>query len=191
MDLTEKMLNSKEVLSGKILHVYVDEVELPNGEKAEREIVRHPGGACVCAIDSEMNVTLVRQFRYAYGQTVLEVPAGKVEKGEEPYDAAMRELKEEAGLVAEELIPIGEMYPSVGYTDEIIYMYMAINVLPCEQQPDEDEFIELEKIFIGDAVDMAVKGEIKDAKTQLCLLKAYVVLDSLSRQFDEETGVQG
>ncbi|HBU12514.1 MAG TPA: ADP-ribose pyrophosphatase [Clostridiales bacterium] len=185
MDLTEKMLYSKKMFSGKLLQVYKDRVTLPNGEAATREIVRHPGGACVCAVDSDLNITFVRQFRYAYGMEVLELPAGKLENGEEPYYAAARELREEAGLVTDDMIPLGELYPSPGYTDEIIYMFLAFNPERCGQKLDTDEFVTLERIGVGDAVNMVLNGEIHDAKTQACVLKAYMLLEYLSSQEEE------
>ena len=182
MDLTEKLVDSKEVYDGRLIHVFEDTVELPNGKKTTREVVRHQGGACVCAIDQDLCVSFVRQYRYAYGMELLEVPAGKIEKGEDPFACAARELREEAGLVAEDMIPLGELYPSAGYTDEIISMYLAINAEQAEQRLDEDEFINVEKIYLGDALNMVLTGEIRDAKTQICLLKAYIVLDNLNRE---------
>ncbi len=182
MDLTEKMLKTEEVFDGKVIHVYNDEVRLPNGGTGTREVVRHSGGACVCAIDENMEIAFVRQFRYAYGMELLELPAGKLEKGEEPLYAAARELREEAGLAAEDLLALGEMYPSPGYTDEIIHMFLAVGAKPCDANPDEDEFLRIEKMYIGDALDMVFKGEIKDAKTQICLMKAYIMIQSLGEQ---------
>lgn len=182
MDLTEKMLSSEEIFDGKLLHVYRDEVELPDGGCSVREVVRHQGGACVCAIDGEMNVTFVSQYRYAYGAEVLELPAGKIEYGEEPFETAVRELREEAGLIAEDILPIGEMYPSPGYTDEIVYMYLALHARPCEQKLDDDEFVRVEKMYLGDAMNLVLKGDIKDAKTQICLLKSFLVLENLSNE---------
>ena len=188
MELTETLLESKEIFAGKLLHVYEDTVRLPNGQSSTREIVRHQGGACVCAIDEEMNVSFVRQFRFAYGMETLELPAGKIEKGEEAYSTAIRELKEEAGLMAEDILPMGEMLPSPGYTDEIVHLFLAINAQPCEQELDHDEFINVEKIYIGDALNMVLKGEIRDAKTQICLLKSFLVLENLGSQYTEEMG---
>ncbi len=186
MDLTEKLITSEEVFDGTLLHVYKDNVKLPNGSESVREIVRHQGGACVCAIDSNMNIALVRQFRYAYGMETLELPAGKIEKGEEAYDTALRELQEEAGLTAQDLLPIGEMFPSPGYTDEVVHLFLALHAQPCEQNLDEDEFVKVEKLYIGDALDMVLKGEIRDAKTQICLLKSFLVLENLSAQYVDE-----
>ncbi len=186
MDLTEKLLDSEEVFDGKLLHVYQDKVELPNGAESTREVVRHPGGACVCALDKDLNVAFVRQYRYAYGMDVLELPAGKIETGEEPFYTAARELREEAGLISDDFIPLGELYPSPGYTDEIIYMYLAMNSENCGQCLDMDEFIQLEKVYITDALNMVLNGDIKDAKSQACLLKAYMLLEYLSMQEEEE-----
>ncbi len=182
MDLTEKKIGSQKVFDGKLLQVFLDKVSLPNGNEGTREIVRHMGGACILAIDEELCVTFVRQFRYAYDKVLLEIPAGKLEKGEDPKKAAERELQEETGLVAKELISLGEMYPSSGYTDEVIYMYLALGAEQQEQNLDNDEFIEVEKMSLNDAVSKVLNGEIKDAKTQISLLKAYVMLDQLSKQ---------
>lgn len=185
MKLDEKTLEKNEVFAGRLIHVFNDVIELPNGDKSKREVVHHPGGATVCAIDKDMNVTLVRQYRYAYGKVILELPAGKLEPNEDPYAAAMRELREETGLVAGELLPLGTVYPSPGYTDEIIYLYLAINVKQEEQDLDHDEFVNVEKMQFGQAIQMVMQGEIPDAKTQVALLKSYLILDELNKKAAE------
>ncbi|MGI6153246.1 MAG: NUDIX domain-containing protein [Christensenellaceae bacterium] len=187
MDLTEIKQSSEEIFDGKIIHVVRDAVSLPNGDITYREIVRHPGGACILPLDEEMNVYFVRQFRYAYGQELLELPAGKLDDLEDPYKAAIREMKEEVGLMSDEVLFLGEMYSSPGFTDEVISLYLAINVKQTEQQPDDDEFIQVEKMYVGDAIQAAVNGDIKDAKTQLALLKTYLLLQNLEQQELEET----
>lgn len=186
MNLAEKLIKSHEVFSGRLLHVFDDEVELPNGNTSRREIVRHQGGACVCAIDKDLQVAFVRQFRYPYGRDVLEIPAGKVEVDEAPYACAMRELHEETGLVTEQLLPLGTMYPSPGYTDEIIYLFLAINVSQERQDLDPDEFVNVERIHLGTALEMVLRGEIPDGKTQVALLKAYIMLNYLSESAEAQ-----
>lgn len=181
MTLEEKTTKRNEVFGGHLIQVYNDEVELPNGDLTHREVVHHPGGASICAIDPDLNVYFVRQFRYPYAKPVLELPAGKLEKGEDPYEAAMRELHEETGLVAEELLPLGEVYPSPGYTDEVIYLYLAIHFDQDAPKPDKDEFLHLEKMPFTQAVNMVMKGELKDGKSQIAILKAYMVLDQLNQ----------
>lgn len=180
MRLDEKKIQENPIYNGRIISLYDDEVELPNGRHAHREVVRHPGGATVCAIDPELNVYFVRQYRYPYAKELLEIPAGKLEAGENPYDAAMRELHEEVGLVAEELYPLGEMYPTPGYTDEVIYIYLAIHFKQASQHLDPGEFINVVKMPLQEALDKVMKGELRDGKSQIAILKASLMLKQLS-----------
>jgi ADP-ribose pyrophosphatase len=176
MELKETAVNSEYKFNGRVINLRFDEVELPNGARSTREIVEHNGGVCVLAIDDDKSVTLVRQYRHPYHTTVLEVPAGKLEKGEDPLSAGKRELREEVGLIAADYTDIGRLYPSPGYTEEIIYMYLATNLTVTDTDPDDDEFLEIVKMPLADAVALVMDGTIKDAKTQAALLKAHLIL---------------
>lgn len=176
MDLTEKTLSSEKIFDGKILHIRRDTALLPNGQEAVREVVDHPGGVCVVALDDENRVLLVRQFRYPYMQLLREIPAGKLEYGEDPREAAIRELREETGATAGKFQSLGELYPSPGYCGEIIRMYLARDLRFGETHLDEDEFLNLERIPFGTLVEQVLSGEIKDAKTIAAALKAKLLL---------------
>ena len=142
-----------------------DTVELENGEKAMREIVAHPGGVCVAALTEENELLFVRQFRYPYKEVTLELPAGKLEKGQNPLENGKRELLEETGAVGSSYISLGQVYPSPGYTDEIIHLYIAHNVTKVPRHLDEDENIDIYYFSIDEVKEMIMKGQIKDAKT--------------------------
>lgn len=186
-DLKETTLSSEKIYEGAIIDVVKDTVRLPDGKTSIREVVRHPGGVSVCAVDHDLNVYFVRQFRYPFGEVLLELPAGKLDKdGEEPASAAARELKEETGLVASDLVSLGQIYSSVGFCDEVIHMYMAVNIEQQGQCLDEGEFVRVEKMPLATAVQMVLRGEIKDAKTVASLLKAYTILDQLQQQYEQQ-----
>ena len=172
MELFEKKLNSKQIFDGVVIKLFVDDIELPNGAKSHREIVRHPGAVCVIPITDEGEVIMVRQFRYPFGRPLLEIPAGKLEPGEDPYEAVKRELEEESGAVAGKIEHIGELYTTVAIFDEKIQVYLASELTFINSHPDEDEFLEVTKIPLDTLVDMVMNGEIKDAKTQIAILKA-------------------
>ena len=172
MELFEKKVSSKQIFDGKIVKLFVDEVELPNGQIATREIVRHPGAVCVVPLTDEGEVVMVRQFRYPFEEVLLEIPAGKLEIGEDPLEAVKRELEEESGAVAGKIEHIGELYTTVAIFDEKIQMYIATNLTFKDAHPDSDEFITSEKIPLSTLIDMVMRGEIKDSKTQIALLKA-------------------
>ena len=169
MNLQEKKLNSKTIYSGKIIRLEVDEVELPDGKTSYRECVRHSGGASVLLI-KDGKVLLVRQFRYLYGKPIYEIPAGKLNDGEDPQIAAARELEEETGFKAE-LSPLLDIYPTPGYTDEIIHVYFAEKFEVAAQKLDEDEFLNYCFIDIDTVLKMIESGEIQDAKTIIAVYK--------------------
>ena len=133
-------------MSGRVLHMFHDTVSLSDGTTSLREIVRHPGGVCVAALDSDNNLLFVRQFRYPYAEVVLELPAGKLEKGSTPLENGKRELLEETGAVGSSYISLGQVYPSPGYTDEIIHLYACRVSSQGESRPDAGEFLNVEKI---------------------------------------------
>ena len=176
MELTEKTISSEEIFSGRILHIRRDTVELPGGGRSFREVVDHPGGVCVLALDDENRVLLVRQFRYPYEKVLTELPAGKLEIGEDPEQAALRELREETGAVPGTFQSLGELYPSPGYCGEIIRMYLARDLTFGEAHLDEDEFLNLERVPFDQLVEQVLSGEIKDAKTIAAVLKGKLLL---------------
>lgn len=176
MELFEKRLSSRQIFDGVVVKLFVDEVELPDGTKSVREIVRHPGAVCVVPVTDNGEVIMVRQFRYAFNQVLLEIPAGKLEPGEDPLRAALRELEEESGVVASNVEYMGELYTTVAIFDERIHMYLATGLTYKDAHPDQGEFLEVEKIPLCRLVDMVMNGEIKDSKTQIAILKAHKII---------------
>lgn len=181
MTLYEKKLTSKQIFDGKVVKLFVDTVELPDGKEAVREIVRHPGAVCVIPVTNEGEVIMVKQYRYAFEQIMLEIPAGKLEPGEDPFEAVKRELEEESGVVAGNIEYMGEIFTTVAIFDEKIHAYLATDLVFNDSHPDEDEFLEVEKIPLTTLVDMVMNGEIKDSKTQICILKAHKLLSERSK----------
>lgn len=182
MELFEKKIDSKQIFDGKIVKLFVDTVELPNGQVATREVVRHPGAVCVLPITDDGEVIMVKQFRYPFSEVILEIPAGKLEIGEDPYEAVKRELEEESGAVAGKIEHIGELYTTVAILDEKIQIYLATDLTFIDSHPDEDEFLEVTKLPLSTLVDMVMNGEIKDAKTQIAILKAEKYLNERQKQ---------
>ncbi|MBR2132775.1 MAG: NUDIX hydrolase [Oscillospiraceae bacterium] len=177
MELKEKKLSGETVFDGKIMHVRCDTVLLPDGTLASREVVDHPGGVGVLALDNEKNVLVVSQYRYPYGRVLREIPAGKLEYGEDPEAAARRELREETGAVAGRFEWLGELYPTPGYCDEIVRMYLARDLTFGETDLDEGEFLNLERVPFDTLVEQVLHGEIRDAKTVAAVLKAKILLN--------------
>lgn len=178
MELTEKTLSSKNVFDGKILHITLDEIELPDGSRSKREVVNHPGGVAVAALDENNNLLFVRQFRYPYKEVVLELPAGKLEKGSTPLENGKRELIEETGAEGYSYISLGQLYPSPGYTSEIIHLYACRIQTVGDSRPDDGEFLNVEKIPLDKAVEMVLNNQIPDAKSQVAILKTAMLLKS-------------
>ena len=176
MDYTEKTVSSREIYNGRIIHVKEDTVRLPDGKLAGRELVMHHGGVGVIAVDEDKNVLTVTQYRKPYDEMVLEVPAGKLEPGEDPKRAGIRELQEETGYQAKNVEYIGKYYPTPGYCSEIISLYLATDLTFVGQNLDEGEFVEVKKIPLAALVEMVMNNEIFDAKTAIAILKADKML---------------
>ncbi|MBQ6400995.1 MAG: NUDIX hydrolase [Firmicutes bacterium] len=161
----EKRVNSRKIYEGTILNVRVDTVTAPKGH-AYREIVEHGGAAAAVALTEDERIVMVRQYRYACDRVVLEVPAGKIDPGEtDPEKVMIRELKEETGYTAKEIIPLGRINPSVGYSEEVIHLFLMRGITPGQQQLDEDEVIEVELMPFDEVYEMAASGQLEDAKT--------------------------
>ncbi len=161
----EKTMKSEKVYEGRILTLRVDTVELPNKKYSKREIIEHSGGAAIVPITDDGKVVLVKQYRKAVEDFLLEIPAGKLEYDEDPLECVTRELKEETGYKSENIEFLCEIYPSPGYTAEKIYIYLARNLIKGEQELDEGEYVEVEEIELDKFMDMVNSNEIIDAKT--------------------------
>lgn len=172
----EETIATQPIFDGRIIQVRVDTVRLENGEETKREVVHHSGGVSVLALTEDEQVYMVRQFRYPYQKMLLEIPAGKLNEGEDPLTCGKRELQEETGMIAEQYEDLGKVYPTVAYDDEIIHCYLATGLRPGAQQLDEDEFLDVEKISLRTLYEMVLNNEICDSKTQIMVLKAYARL---------------
>lgn len=170
MIFEEKTISSEYLYKGKIINLRRDEVEIVSGGKSYREIVEHKGGVGLGAITDDGKIVLVRQFRKPLERDILEIPAGKIEGNEDPMETAVRELKEETGYSAKDIQLIGKIYPSVGYTTELIYLFLCTGLSPGETEFDESESIEIEEYELKELYKMAVNGEIEDGKTLAMIL---------------------
>ena len=176
--MEEKTLSSKTLFDGKVIHLHLDDILLPDGKIGFREYCTHNGAVCVIPLDSDGNVICVRQYRYAIGKPLLEIPAGKLDSPEEnPDDAVRRELREETGASSEKITYLGLYYGSPALLNEKIYMYLAEDLSFGDSSPDEDEFLEVIRIPLKKMVDMVLSGEIEDGKTQSAVLRAQAILD--------------
>ena len=165
-------IGTKPVFRGRVVALSIDTVRLPNGNTCDLEIVRHPGAAAVVPVDADGSVILVRQYRHAAGGWLLEVPAGKLDGGEPPQACAVREVEEETGYRAGRLTPLGWIFTTPGFTDERIWLYLATELEPTRASPQPDEALEVERRPLAEAVELALSGEIRDAKSVCALLRA-------------------
>ena len=170
-DIDEQTIRQNLIYKGRIIDIYADDVRLPNGKEGKREYVSHRGGAAILPIDAEGNVYLVRQFRYPYREVILEIPAGKLEAGEDPAETAKRELEEETGYRCTELVPYGVLYPTPGYTNEHLYIYLASGLTKGTVHLDEDEFVNLVVLPFDTVYQMVLDNRIRDAKTSFAILR--------------------
>ena len=177
MDLTEKTIRREDKFQGRILSVHVDTVLLPNGNTSTREVVDHVDGVAVLPLDERNNVLTVTQYRYVFGRTLLEIPAGKLDPGEDPVTGALRELKEETGAVPDTFLPLGRIIPAPGCYGEVLHLFLAKGLHMEEQHLDPDEFLNVERIPFSEMVHRCLNGESEDAKTVAAVLKAKVQLD--------------
>ena len=175
----EKTLASNVVYDGRIIKVLRDDILLENGDKSIREIIEHPGAVGIVPIDENGDVILVRQYRYAVSEELLEVPAGKMEYGEDPLDCAVRELSEETGYEAGKMVHLGSFFPSVGVSREKLHMYLATELKKGEAHPDVDEFVDVVTMPFDEAVSKAVSGQFNDGKSIIGILQAAYYLKKL------------
>ncbi|MFN8528080.1 MAG: NUDIX hydrolase [Anaerolineae bacterium] len=169
--MDETILHTEEIYSGKVVHLAVLDVRLQNGKTGKRELIKHAGAVAIVALDEQQNVLLVRQYRIAAGRVLTEIPAGTLNPGEPPLLCAERELQEETGYKPGKLEALGGVFPAPGYTTEFIHLFMATDLTESRLQMDDDEFIEVDRIPLRDAITMIERGEIIDAKSVSGLLK--------------------
>ncbi|MBK5246212.1 MAG: NUDIX hydrolase [Peptostreptococcaceae bacterium] len=173
MTFKETTISSEYIYKGKIINLRKDHVEIVSGKTSFREIVEHNGGVGLVVLTEQGKMVLVRQFRKAVEKDILEIPAGKIENNEEPIAAAIRELKEETGYTARKMEFMGKIYPSVGYTTELIYLYLCTELTPGETDFDESEAIDIEEYNLEELYKMSLAGKIEDGKTLAAILLVY------------------
>ncbi len=176
MVFEEKTASSERVFEGHIINVRVDTVLMPDGKTAYRDIVDHPGGVGVLAVTEDNKIIMVKQFRKPIEKAIYEIPAGKLDGEEEPLVCGMRELEEETGMKAESFVPLGHMYPSPGFANEVTYLFLATGLYRGEIHPDEDEYLDIELFEIDEVKKMIMNNEINDAKTVMAFFKGLEVM---------------
>jgi len=172
IDLIEHCISSETVASGGLLTVKRDQVRLPNGNVSQREFVVHPGAVVIVPILPNGNVILEKQFRYPLHQVFIELPAGKIDAGEDILTTSQRELMEETGYIASEWVKLGHQHPCIGYSDEVIHIFLATGLVAGDHHRDEDESLEVFEVSFPDCMDMIQSGEITDGKTIVALFFA-------------------
>ena len=176
-NMREVQLSSEEIFKGRVVHLIKDEVRLPDGSTASREVIRHPGGVGILPLMEDGTVMVVRQFRYPGDSVLTEIPAGKLEYGEDPLTCGKRELSEEVGAEAREWIFLGNIYPTPAYDSEVIRIYLATGLTFGRQHLDEGEFLNVCRVPLRELADKVMAGEIRDAKTQIAVLKTMYMLE--------------
>lgn len=184
MNMKEVFLRREEIFHGRVLNIHVDTVRLPNGRESTREVADHPGGVAIVALDENDNVLIVRQYRYVFSRELEEIPAGKLERGEDPDAAALRELREETGAIPARMTKLGSLLVSPGCYGEVLHLYLAEDLTFAAQCPDEDEFLALSRVPFRTMLDRVMRGEIEDAKTVCGILKLHA-LRTAQRQNEE------
>ena len=177
MRLEEETLGTISCYHGVVVNTRLDRARLPDGSLALREVVEHPGGVAVLPLEADGTVWCVRQFRYPFSETLLEIPAGKLEPGEDPESAARRELSEETGLESDDLLYLGRHYCSPGYNSEVLHIYLARRLRHGRAHPDAGEFLAVEKHTLSELTDLALSGALPDTKTVVAVLKARLITE--------------
>ena len=186
-ELFEKTVSSEFIFDGKVVHLYYDTVELPDGNTSTREYIKNVGAVCVVPVTDEGEIVCVRQYRYAIGRVMLEIPAGKLDfVGEDPHKAALRELREETGATCKSLRFIGKYLGSPALLDENIWMYLAEGLEFGETDFDDDEFLKIEKIPASELVEKILSGEVEDGKTQAGVLKAVLSINREKKEVEND-----
>lgn len=182
MDLVERQIDSTKVFEGRLLHVYKDNILLPNGNRSTREYIKHLGAVAIVAVDDDGHIAVEHQFRYPFNAELIEIPAGKLDyAGEDPLSAAERELREETGITAREFEYMGPLYPTCAYSNEVIHLYWAKGLSFGDRHLDEDESINVEMMDLKAVVKMILEGKIQDAKTQAAVLQVWTRMNQSVR----------
>lgn len=166
------MKDKNLIYKGKVLDISLETAKLPNGKAVDLEIIRHPGGACIIPVYDNGDILMVRQYRHAAGGIIWEIPAGRIDDGEDALNCAVRELEEEGGVRAGKIEKLGDFFTTPGFCTELLHIYLATELRPCGQKLEADEYLEVERVSFDKAVDMVYRGDIKDSKTIIAIMMA-------------------